>query len=97
MSNDGTVLLGARDWGFLQALSDRQPAGPTEVVARMRETGYSLSSTWNITDKLKQEGLVDHLEEHGAYRITPRGCAALDGIVLRATRLMDHRTAVEPT
>ena len=91
MSNDGAAQLGARDWGLLQALSDRQPAGPTELMARMRETGYSLASTRNITEKLKQEGLVEHLEEQGTYRITSRGCAALDGLVLRATRLLDHQ------
>ena len=47
--------------------------GPTEVEARMRKIGYSWASTWNITDKLKQEGLVEHLEQQGAYRITLEG------------------------
>lgn len=89
--SDSSLELGSRDWGFLQALSDRQPAGPTEVVARMRKTGYSLASIRNITEKLKQERLAEHLEQHGAYRITPAGCADLDGLVLRTTSLMDHR------
>ena len=91
MSSDGSAQLGARDWGLLQALSDRQPASPKGILARMRETGYSLASTYAITDKLKQDGLVEHLEDEGTYRITTRGCAALDGLVLRATRLLDHQ------
>ena len=57
----------------------------------MRKIGYSLASTRNITEKLKQVGLVEHLEQQRAYRITPEGCTALDRLVLRATSLMDHR------
>ena len=91
MSNDGTVQLGPHDWGLLQALSDRQLAGPKKVMARMRETGYSLTSTYHITDKLKQKGLEEHLEEQGTYRITSMGCAALDGLIFRVTRLLDHQ------
>ncbi len=86
-----SVQLEANYWGFLQALSDRKPAGPTEVMARMRQTGYSLAATYGITDKLKQEGLVEHLEQQGEYRITPKGCAALDRLVYRMTRLTHYR------
>ena len=91
MSNEGSVQLEANYWGFLQALSDRKPAGPTEVETRMQKTGYSLSGTYAITKKLKQEGLVEHLQQQGEYRITPKGCAALDRLVYRMTRLMHYR------
>ena len=57
----------------------------------MRATGYRLKTTQYITDNLTNWGLVDHLEEQGEYQITDAGRAALDGLVLRATRLLDHR------